>query len=259
MKRLYVLIAIMIFPGILSAQHANFISSGRIVFERKVNTFAAMEILMKEIRSGSADEIYSYLQTYRSNSPQFWTSNFEMYFDAAHTLYQPEDPNMEQSKTFEIPVTYKNKVFNNLESKEISTIKDAFENTYFIKDSIRNIHWKLTDETREIAGYQCRRANALLFDSIYIVAYYADEILSKGGPESFSGLPGMILGLAIPREHVTWFAKSVSIQDNLSEKWKLPEPGKSKKLNTKEFSAEIVRILKQFGFTSSWIQVFMNI
>jgi GLPGLI family protein len=259
MSRLYFLIAIMIFPLMLPAQHATFISSGRIVFERKVNTFAAMEIILKEVKAVPADQMYTYMQTYRSSSPQFWTDNFEMYFDAAHTLYQPEDPNIQQSKTFELPITYRNKVFNNLESKETTTTKQAFENTYFIKDSIRNIHWKLTEETREIAGYQCRRANALLFDSIYVVAYYADEIPSKGGPESFNGLPGMILGLAIPHEHLTIFAKSVSMQDNLSEKWKLPEPGKNKKVSNKEFNAEMMKVLKQFGFSSPWIQIFMNI
>jgi GLPGLI family protein len=48
-----------------------------------------------------------------------------------------------------------------------------------------------------IAGFNCRRANAMIMDSIYVVAFYTDEILTTGGPESFSGLPGMILGVAL--------------------------------------------------------------
>ena len=249
----------MIFSQAASAQHGPFINSGRIVFERRVNTFAAMEIFLKETKTVPADQLFSYMQTYRSSSPQFWTDNFELYFDPAHTLYQPQDPNIDYSRTFVIPVAYKNKVFNNLASKEAITVKQAFEKSFFVKDTVRNIHWKLTEETREIAGYQCRRANALLFDSIYVVAYYADEILPKGGPEAFNGLPGMILGLAIPHQHLTIFAKSVSIQDVAPEKWKLPEQGRGDNVNNKEFNTAMIKILTQFMLTSSWIQVFMNI
>lgn len=259
MMRLFLLIAMMVFTRTVSAQHAAFIRSGRIVFERKVNTFAAMEILLKDSKSVPADQIFSYMQNYRSSSPQFWTDNFELYFDPAHTLYQPQDPNINYPKTFSFAVAYKNKVLNNLESKDAITLKQVFEKSFYIKDTMRNIRWKLTEETREIAGYQCRRANALLFDSIYVVAYYADEILSKGGPESFNGLPGMILGLAIPHEHVTIFAKSVSTQDMTPERWQLPEPGRSERVNNKEFKTAMMKLLTQFRLTSSWIQAFMDI
>lgn len=259
MMRLFPLIAMMICFQAVSAQHATFINSGRIVFERSVNTYAAMEIFLKETKRVPADQLFSYMQTYRSNSPQFWTDNFEMYFDFAHTLYQPEDPNINYSRTFVVPLAYRNKVFNNLVSKEAITVKQAFEKSFFVKDTVQNIRWKLTEEIREIAGYQCRRANALLFDSVYVVAWYADEILSKGGPESFKGLPGMILGLAIPRQHITIFAKSVSMQDIAPEKWKLPEQGKSDIVNNKEFNTAMMKILAQFRLTSPWIQVFMNL
>jgi GLPGLI family protein len=47
-------------------------------------------------------------------------------------------------------------------------------------------------------------------DSIYVVAFYTDQIPVSGGPESFTGLPGMILGVALPYEHITWFATKVS-------------------------------------------------
>ena len=33
----------------------------------------------------------------------------------------------------------------------------------------------------------------------------------SGGPEGINGLPGMILGVGIPRLHTTWFATKVSI------------------------------------------------
>ena len=87
--------------------------------------------------------------------------------------------------------------------------KTVFEQTFLVEDTLRRIKWKITDETRPIAGFNCRRANALIMDSICVVAFYTDEILTTGGPESFSGLPGMILGIALPHEHITWFATKV--------------------------------------------------
>ena len=91
---------------------------------------------------------------------------------------------------------------------------------------MRNIKWKITDETRAIAGFQCRRANALIMDSIYVVAFYTDEIITNGGPESFSGLPGMILGVAIPHEHITWFATKVYTETIPEASVKPPVKGK---------------------------------
>jgi hypothetical protein len=68
----------------------------------------------------------------------------------------------------------------------------------------------------------------------------------------------MILGLAIPRQHISIFAKSVSILNIAPEKWKLPEQGRSDKVNNKEFNTAMMKILAQFRLTSPWIQVFMN-
>jgi GLPGLI family protein len=259
MIRLSLFIVIMVFFLPAAAQQATFINSGTIVFERKVNTFAAMEIFLKEMKTMPAEQVYTYMQNYRSSSPQFWTADFELYFDPARTLYQSQSPDLEYPRTFMVPVAYRNKVFNNLESKQTITVKQVFEKSFFVNDTLRNIKWKLTEETREIAGYQCRRANALLFDSIYVVAYYADEIPVKGGPESFNGLPGMILGLAIPHQHITIFAKSISAQHTAPEKLKRPEQGRSEKMNGKEFSAAVAKMLAQFRLTSQWIQVFMSI
>ena len=141
----------------------------------------------------------------------------------------------------------------------MQTLKQAFEKSFLVKDSIKKIKWKLTDETREIAGYQCHRANALFFDSIYVVAFYTDEILTKGGPESFNGLPGMILGIAIPHQHITIFATKVTGFDTHPDKWTLPQQGKSTVTNNKEFNVTTAKMLKDFGLTSDWVQFFMDL
>jgi len=58
---------------------------------------------------------------------------------------------------------------------------------------------------------ECRKAVGILFDTVTVFAFYTDEIVISGGPEGINGLPGMILGVGIPRLHTTWFATKVSI------------------------------------------------
>ena len=105
-----------------------------------------------------------------------------------------------------------------------------------VKDSIRKITWKITDEYRDVAGFSCRRANAIILDSIYVVAFYTNEIHISGGPESFRGLPGMILQVALPHENVTWKATKVMPQSGSSAKIIAPQKGSvinNKQLNDK--------------------------
>ncbi|HEY9260486.1 GLPGLI family protein [Chitinophaga sp.] len=242
-----------------AAQQAVFINSGKIKFERKVNTFAAMPIFLKETGSVAEDQLPAVIQQYRSTAPQFWADSFELYFSGEESLYQPGNPDMNYSQTFQIPVAYKNKVYSNFSTDTVLTEKQAFEQVFFMKDAAKKLKWKLTEETREIAGYECHRANALLFDSIYVVAFYTDEIPTRGGPESFNGLPGMILGVAIPHQHITIFAESVTLMDTAPEKWKMPAPGKSALINNKDFNVKTAKMLKQFRLTSAWVQFFMDL
>jgi GLPGLI family protein len=114
-----------------------------------------------------------------------------------------------------------------------------------VKDSTRKINWKVTNEIRNIAGYDCRRANALIMDSIYVVAFYTDEIPVSGGPESFTGLPGMILGVALPYEHTTWFATSVVDQPMTDDKLRAPTKGKP--LNNASLISTLKSALKNWG------------
>jgi len=241
------------------AQYAAFVKSGKIRYDRSVNTFAAMNIFLRETKQVPEDQIPAFMQKYRTTAPQFWKDSFDLFFDSNHSLYQPVNPDIDFSKTFAIPVAYKNQVYSNFKTAEVTTLKQAFEKSFFVKDSLKKIKWKLTDETREIAGYQCHRANALFFDSIYVVAFYTDEIITKAGPESFNGLPGMILGLAIPHQHITIFATSVTGFDTAPSQWKLPVQGKNIPTNNKEFNVVTSKMLKDFNLTSPWVQFFMDL
>ena len=74
-----------------------------------------------------------------------------------------------------------------------------------------NLQWKLTNENRVIAGFNCRKAVAVIFDSVYVFAFSPDEIMIPVGPCSINGLPRMILGVTIPRIFTSWIATKVML------------------------------------------------
>ncbi|GEC70696.1 GLPGLI family protein [Flavobacterium flevense] len=89
--------------------------------------------------------------------------------------------------------------------------KQIVGTNFVIIDSIPKIEWKITNENREIAGYNCRKAVGKIMDDVYVFAFYTDDITISGGPCSVNGLPGMILGLTIPRLYTSYIATKVDV------------------------------------------------
>jgi GLPGLI family protein len=94
---------------------------------------------------------------------------------------------------------------------KINMQKNVFGTNFNIDDSIPKLQWRITTESRNIAGFNCRKAVAKMFDSVYVFAFYTDEITITGGPCSISGLPGMIMGVTIPRLYTSWVATKVNV------------------------------------------------
>src|SRR6476661_3726262 len=202
------------------AQNSIFLSHGRIEFERKVNLWA-------QIDDNDWDNDEDWKTLMRKINPQFKSTYFDLDFNDNKTLFKPGRENPANNKMWGDSPGETNTVFNDLSKDLTVSQKNVFEEKFLVQDSLRNIQWKVTDEKRIIAGFECRRANAIIMDSIYVVAFYTDAITTTGGPESFTGLPGMILGIALPHEHITWFAtkvESVSVADA-----QLTPPQKGKK------------------------------
>ena len=163
-------------------------------------TFDEAKAMAKSLREG--------LQ--KKSMSQFKVTYFDMLFTRTKTLYKPGREGTGSSMGwFSEQPAQENIVWSDLDNDKSISQKKVFEESFLVQDSIRKIRWKLTDETRTIAGFSCRRANAIIMDSIYVVAFYTDEILAESGPESFTGLPGMILGVSLPHNHVSWFATKV--------------------------------------------------
>jgi GLPGLI family protein len=240
----FILIAIFLFASQLSfAQNTHFTTVGSIEFEKTVNMFA---MIKKQITKDNESYMQQAFDQYKKSQPQFKKLKSTLYFANNKTMFKPDAEDGTQGGFFGGAQTTQNNVIRtDLGTGTFISQKKVFEETFLVKDSIRNITWKITDETRDIAGYTCRRANAIVLDSIYVVAFYTDEISVSGGPESFAGLPGMILGVALPHENITWFATKVN-EVTLDPKNFNP-PTKGKPVNNKQLRTTLQSALKDWG------------
>ena len=209
-----------------------FISSGTIEFEMRMNNH-------KSIGEGVWADMF------RDKIPQFSTYWYSYTFDNNKSLYKFE----RQDEKTKVPF-FNNNIdedvwYSDFETSTSIKRKFVFDDHYLLTDSLSQINWKLVpNETREIAGFNCRKAVGILFDSVYVFAFYTDEILIPGGPMGLHGLPGMILGITIPRMYSSWIATKVDIVNVNKAAITPPLKGKKKK------GSELIETVKKA--TSDW-------
>jgi GLPGLI family protein len=243
MNRFLTPLLILSFGVTASAQNVHFPVNGVIEFEKSVNLHAGIKKMLKSDKSGVLGSI---MDDYKQNQPQFKILKSTLTFSDNKTLFKPEEEKEQTMGFFGSPMAAQyNLTYTDLNTNTSTTQKTVYDDLFLVKDSTRKINWKITTETRTIAGYECRRANAIIMDSIYVVAFYTDKIPVSGGPESFTGLPGMILGVALPHENITWFAKTVTERSTTADELKIPSKGKV--ADNKGFRQMIDKALKQWG------------
>ncbi len=239
MKNIFILLFLLSATTCFS--QTRFISSGRIEFERKYNQHSQFEGENEGAWIAEMKKIY----------PKMITDFFELRFTHERSVYRllkenPDNKYLWMGKPSESDVTIKD-----MNKGTISMQRDVFEQTYLVQDSLRQLEWRITDETRTIAGFECKKAVTKICDSVYVVAFYTDQITVNSGPESFSGLPGMILGLAVPRLHSTWFATRVELTEPTPAQ--LAPSQKGKKANWTQLSSDLNKAMKDWGTEGSQI------
>ncbi len=251
MKKLLLLAMCAIGLSSVNAQ----MKEGTIIYERKINMYKTI-----------TDE------QIRAMVPEFRTSKHSLIFSDSTSIYKavPEDEAPDPfagggGRVFirmggaDGGELYKNfATYKSIQSSELGA------KTYIIEDSIRQQKWKLTDETKKIAGHNCRKATTqqtmmggggvtriisstnggsstktdttappqVKTKQVDVVAWYAEDIISPVGPENNGGLPGVILQLDINDHETVYTATEIKSEVNKKE---LKEPSKGKKVTKDEF------------------------
>ncbi|MEO7801342.1 MAG: GLPGLI family protein [Ginsengibacter sp.] len=183
------------------ANAQTFISKAKIEYEVKAN-------IQKTMGSNSWQEML------KDNLPTFKTGYYTFTFADNKSVYKFDHWD-ERAKLpdFLKKSDEENVWFYDYTTNKFNMQKNVWGSNFNVEDSIPALKWKLTNENRVIAGFKCRKAVATMFDSVYVFAFYTDEIMIPGGPCSIHGLPGMILGLTIPRLYTSWIAIKVMVNN----------------------------------------------
>jgi GLPGLI family protein len=233
----YFILFLLIFPASHGIQaQASFISGGFIEYEKRMNQFSFYD---KE------DEESIWIQEMKKTFPKMINDVYHLYFNTQKTVYKLGKENTDVKYVWGRKPSETDVAVRDVNNKTVSIQRDIFEQTYLIKDSVPYYEWKITNETRTIAGFECRKAVTIICDSVYVVAFYTDEILVSSGPESFGGLPGMILGLAVPRLQTTWFATKVTLTQPAERQLNPKQKGKT--VTWQAYKKDLLNAMKDWG------------
>ena len=194
--KIFLSILLLSLTGICQAQI--FINSAKIEYEVKAD-------IKKTMGNNRWDDML------KDKLPRFKTGYFTLTFANDKSIYQFDHWGAPKLPSFMLEGEDVEKYYGNYASGNYIMQKNVEGSIITIADSIPKLQWKLVNENREIAGFNCRKAYAVMLDSVYVFAFYTEEITLPGGPASFHGLPGTIMGITIPRLYTSWIATKVMV------------------------------------------------
>lgn len=204
---------------------------GTIVYERKIDVHRRME----------DDQMKAMI-------PQFRTDKHELLFKDNETLYR----NVEEEDAPDPfagggpggpggppPMIIRfggpgdgGVIYRNYGSAKHAEQTELEEKAYIIDDTIKQLPWKLSDETKTVLGHACKKATMKTERGSDVVAWYAEDIASPAGPGTFGGLPGAVLAIDINNGEMVYTA--VEIKPELAPK-DLKEPSKGTHITRADF------------------------
>lgn len=202
------------------------ITAGKITFERKTN-------LHKRFKDPNT-------QRWLGEKNKTKIDMFELYFNDSLSVFLPLNMDAKDDLSW---ATNRNSVSQNLNRHTRLSILNVWGENLYIQDSTVKRTWKITESKRTIGKYECRKAIWEVNDSTRIYAWFSDEIIPSVGPETFTGLPGAILGVATEDGGVIYFAKTIEVMNPDFEKV-TPKLGKNKASTSAELRTKLE---KQFS------------
>jgi GLPGLI family protein len=171
--------------------------------------------------------------------------------------------------------------YKNVKEKAYTVDKEFMGKEFLVKDSLPSLKWKMESETRVIGGYTCYKATAIKEASksdfrnfrpkndddkkkdatkvedkdkktnfldeldipkeITITAWYTPEIPVNQGPESYWGLPGLIL--EVNDGKTTILCSKVVL--NSKDKVEIKAPTNGKAISQKDYDETVVKKMKE--------------
>ncbi len=103
-------------------------------------------------------------------------------------------------------------LFRNVNEGETMVCSSIGGDVYYYVEDTTKPEWEIREDTKEILGYQCQRAECD-FRGRNWVAWFTPEIPVQEGPWKLIGLPGLILAANDSKNHYSYEATSILTQE----------------------------------------------
>lgn len=230
MKKLFFLILVFV-SAVAFAQK----SEGIITYEVKVN--------MHKRLTGQQEAM-------KAMVPEFRTSKTQLAFNANESFYNNVEEEEEEETNnggVQIRMTRpNNELYYHFGEKKKVEMREFMSKKFLIEGELVPNAWKLSDETKEIKGYTCKKAtftNAERKQNITV--WYAEQIPVAAGPDSFNSLIGLILQVDVNEGEIVTTA--INIDFKALKKSDIKTPSEGKKVTSEEFKKMVEEKMKEMG------------
>ena len=254
------------------------VKEGKLIFERKINMY----------RMITDPEM-------RARIPEFRTEKFELLFNEQASMFKtlPEeeapDPFANSGGgggerggmrfNFRMPETA---TYTDIPNQMQYESRSLFEKDFLIVDSLKPNNWKLSDETKTIAKFVCKKATTMIVPQqmnmrfgggrnrnnadttapvkpkeIELVVWYTESIPVSVGPDAYAGLPGAIL--EVDSDNGGNVITAIEFTAKYAAK-ELKQPTKGDKMNRAQFAESMKKIMEdmQRGGGMGGMRIRMN-
>jgi GLPGLI family protein len=143
--------------------------------------------------------------------------------------------------------TPNNTTYCNFEKSQKVESKSFAGKTFLVESDMKALPWKLSEETKEILGYQCTKAvlEASEERKSAIVAWFTDQIPVSVGPEMLGGLPGAALELSLNNGDNVITATGITFGP--AEEAQIKAPTEGKKMTEQAYKRMVDDFIKEQG------------
>lgn len=172
---------------------------------------------------------------------------FELIVDKKESEYNfiPRVDNSQNDASSGISASYSitssGVLYKNTDEKRFIEESELDGKKYLIHGELPSYNWQISRDSKEIAGFQVLKATTIVDgeDPIEITAWYAPKLSFKNGPDSYWGLPGLILELETAtvyssgdKEGIKYVALKV---ETVKSKKSINQPTKGMVVNKEQF------------------------
>lgn len=167
---------------------------------------------------------------------------YQLKFNKKHSLFKKNNQLEDKKNTLLKIYIGKGEFYYDKKNEVSINMKETYGDGYLI--SYPKSKWTITNETKKINNYLCRKAitkkiNSKTQKEDIIIAWFTVKIPINYGPTQFSGLPGLIMEL----DYIGKYSlKVIKIQLNLKEKIEIKLPEKGIEISIKEYEQMLKKL-----------------